>query len=131
MLVTLVIGAAGAMLAWNVYIIRKQGLCCPPPSQDGTPRASSRGVPDGGKVRRRRPRSSSSRSGGSHDRGSKARREVKRAMAGEAAVSSSKVAMDPVQGQLEKEVRGPSSGAGVPAEVVMAAAVDGDVDGAA
>eukprot|EP00903_Cladosiphon_okamuranus_P010009 g9492.t1 len=42
-----------------------------------------------------------------------------------------RVAMDPVQEQLEEEVRGPSSGADVPAETVAAAAVNGDGAGAA
>lgn len=93
-----------------------QQICCPAPS------------PNADKKRRGRPRSSSSRIKGSHDREAEARRRA-RAMAAGAALSSKRVAMDPVQELLEEEVRGPSSGAGVLAEAV-AAVVNGDGDGA-
>lgn len=86
-------------------------ICCPPPSAEGTPGTSSRGVPEG-KLRRRRHRSSGIRS-----REAETRRKA-RVVAGGGGASSRKVAIGPVQ-EHQEEARAPSSDAAVTAAVAV------------
>ncbi|CAB1104427.1 unnamed protein product [Ectocarpus sp. CCAP 1310/34] len=107
-------GVAGVMLGWNIHVMRKNGVCCPPPRADGTPESSSRAVSESPHLRRRRHRSSSSRNRAHKDKEADLRRRAKKAGVGGGGggggSGSTKVMMDAVQEQQEEAQQAPAFG---------------------